>query len=289
MSVSGRLAPPAGFTPAPARPASTLILLREHEGETQTLLLRRSNDIDFAAGALVFPGGRLEEADRDPHLLARTHGVAGYAPELAALIVAAIRETFEESGLLMARQEGEDALVEPARAAAFAPKREAIAQSALSFRAFLEAEKLALAGDLIRPLCRWVTPWWQPKRYDTYFFIGMAPAGQEALHEGREALESLWISAKRARKAAAAGRVRLMTPTACHLERMERVAGLAETLAIEGAALDAPIEPYLEPYGGGYRMGLDLPAGYRFRAREGLSLEQLGIRGALAAALAEIG
>jgi len=281
-----RVGPPPGYNPPVPRSAATVILLREKNGEVETVLLRRPGYMAFAGGALVFPGGRCDEADLDPALLARSTGITDLPVENAALIIAAIRETFEECGILLARAEGQGGFVAPERAAAYWPQREAMAVGTLTFAEFVEAEKLRLAGDQLRPLCRWVTPWWEPKRYDTHFFIAEAPAGQEPLHENREVEEVFSMTPRAACEAAAAGEVRFLPPTATLLDRLSRTASLAEALAIEAHALEVPIEPWLERSGTRYRVDAALPAAYRIvRRREHLTLAELGINGNLAAAI----
>jgi 8-oxo-dGTP pyrophosphatase MutT (NUDIX family) len=254
-----------------------LIILRERAGTLETLLLRRPTKVDFS-GMCVFPGGKLEETDRA--LLPRMRGAPALSPEEAVLRAAAIRETFEECGLLYARRAGEDRLV----TGAFETARRALAAGTGSFLQMLEEEKLELAGDLIRPVSRWVTPWWQKRRFDTYFFMAEAPAGQEPCHENYETLETLWLSPRAARDAASEKRIRLARPTVVHLERLEREGSWAAALAMEdAAALHAPIHPWLNEEDGAYVLGADLPEGYHVPPRRIAKLTDLDFDAALAA------
>ena len=161
--------------PTVPRPASTILLLRDGPSGLETFMVVRHHEIDFASGALVFPGGRMEAADV---------GLAAErarADPLAPFKVAAIREAFEECGLLLARAEGEDAIVPAARAAGL--------DRAAPFCDLMARERLVPALDALVPFAHWITPDFVPKRFDTHFFLALAPEDQILAHDGREAVD----------------------------------------------------------------------------------------------------
>lgn len=178
------------ITPAPPRDAATVIVLRDGARGLEIYLVKRSRTVDFMAGAHVFPGGKLDKADSSPSaralLSADTSdlharlGEALPAMHAAGLFVAAIRETFEEAGLLLGRLAAgwgaDDA-------------RRAIAEGALFSTLVEHLDTRALV-----PWVRWVTPEVSPKRFDARFFLARAPEGQEPRVDGREATEGLWIT-----------------------------------------------------------------------------------------------
>ena len=161
--------------PAPPRPASTIMLLRDGPAGLEAFMVVRHHQIDFASGALVFPGGRMEATDAE--LAGSLFGVDPLAP----FKVAAIREAFEECGVLMARPPGEDGLVPPGRVENL--------DRAAPFAELLARENLAPAIDCLVPFAHWITPAFLPKRFDTHFFLALAPAGHALAHDGREAVE----------------------------------------------------------------------------------------------------
>ena len=134
-------------------------------------MLQRHHEVRFATGAVVFPGGKLEEGDRSPALRALCSGCEGLDGEAVALRAAAIRETFEESGVLLARTRGSDALLGPDHAEALIKARSTLHSQPLGF------------AELLVPFAHWITPPVSPKRFDTHFFVAAAPV-QEALHDG---------------------------------------------------------------------------------------------------------
>lgn len=168
--------------PVAARDAATVLLLREGANGLEVFLVRRNTVVDFMAGAHVFPGGKVDAADSDPGLVARLTGERE-ASTAAELYIAAIRETFEEAGVLLACELGADALDEA---------RVALGQKD-SFASILEKVNATLDARLLAPWTRWVTPEVSPKRFDARFFIAAAPAKQLARHDDYETTESTWI------------------------------------------------------------------------------------------------
>ena len=199
-------APPS----APIRPAATLLLLRD-EPAFQVLMVRRHHQIDFAGGALVFPGGKVEPHDGDP-----VPGGDGMDTEERAARIAAVREAFEESGVLLA-VDGEGAACRPgaqieearAKVAAGQPLGAVLAQAGLCVR--LQA---------LIPFARWIAPAIAPKRYDTRFYLAEAPADQIAACDGFEAVDAEWIAPAEALRLGETGERTVIFPTRMNLRRL---------------------------------------------------------------------
>lgn len=253
---------PQDEAPLVPRPAATVMLIRDAaagaEAGLSVFLMRRHAKMQFAAGTMVFPGGGVDDRDRDAGL-ARRGAWAGPPPrwwaqrfgidtELAeALVCAAARETFEESGVLFAGPAGQsssapDGIV--ADASVYGDARRALAEGTLSFADFLRQENLELRSDLLRPWANWVTPEAErTRRYDTYFFVAALPAGQLADGENTESDRAGWTTPRAAIDDFAAGRCFLLPPTWTQLDSL---AGrtVAEVLAVERQIV--PVQPHVE-------------------------------------------
>jgi 8-oxo-dGTP pyrophosphatase MutT (NUDIX family) len=241
-----------------ARPAATVILVRDGASGLEVFMVERHRQIEFASGALVFPGGGVDEADfaiaADP---ARGRPPAGLDQTSRALRVAAIRETFEECGVLLARPRGSAALVDGARGAAIAA-----AAPGRSFAELIAAEDLALALDVLTPFAHWITPAILPKRFDTHFFIAAAPADQLARHDGSESVDSVWINPTRALSEADAGRFTIVSPTRLNIQMLGAQNDVASALAAARARRIVTVEPVATPTATGFTMTIPIEAGY---------------------------
>jgi len=208
--------------------ASTVLLLRQSAAEMEVFMVVRHHEIDFASGALVFPGGSVDPADREiaarPELF-RAGGVLDASA--LALRVGAVRETFEECGILLARPRGSDALISAAQLKAIGQPK---AETARAFLEFIAAEQLVLALDLLVPFAHWITPAPMPKRFDTHFFMAVAPADQVGVHDGREAVESVWIAPRRAVEDAHAGKFTLVFATERNLIKLGGAASVEDAI-----------------------------------------------------------
>ena len=212
-------------------PASTVLLLRDGADGLEVFMVRRATKMDFAAGALVFPGGKVDPPDRSPMLRDRCGAVAEFDDFQLALRIAAVRETFEECGVLLARSRGEREIVPVERVRALEAKyRDALMRDEIGIDAIVEAENLDLACDLLVYYAHWITPVVRPKRFDTHFFLAPAPNGQAALHDGSESLDSLWTRPQTAIDSFVAGGYQVMFPTYCNLKKLDRSRTVAEAL-----------------------------------------------------------
>ena len=227
---------PAAPPPAPTRDAATVVVLRDAARSGRGLevyLVKRSRTVDFMAGAHVFPGGRLDKADSSPSACALLSadvaalrerlGEALPAAHAAGLFVAAIRETFEEAGLLLGSL---------AAGWGMNDARHAVANGALFSTLVERLDALALV-----PWVRWVTPEISPKRFDARFFLARAPEGQEPRVDGYEATEGLWIAPQDALQRWEDGSMLLAPATAKSIEM------LAAYRTVDAALVDAARRP----------------------------------------------
>lgn len=241
-------------TPAVPRPAATVVLLRDAPDGMEVFMVVRHHQIDFASGALVFPGGRVEPGDRVIAEAPRCAGPAGLDPDRLALRVAGIREAFEECGVLLAHPRGDTGLIEAARLPAI--------PATADFAPMLDAEDLVLATDLLTPFAHWITPPGVPKRFDTHFFLAAAPADQLAVHDGSESVDSVWIQPARAVAEAAEGRWKLVFPTRLNLLKLARWTSTAAAIAAARAAPIVTVLPEVTRTPTGRIMRIPLAAGY---------------------------
>lgn len=240
----------AGRTaPAEPRDAATVMVLRQApaSGGVEVLMLRRTAAMKFAPGAYVFPGGSVDAADFDPE--AGWHGPdpaefgerLGAPPDLArALVCAAVRETFEEAGVLLAGSP-DGALAVPA-GPSWEADRIALIDGTLTLARLLSRRGLVLRADLLVPWARWITPEAEPRRFDARFFAAALPAGQQATGHQAEAEETAWLRPADALEAARAGTISLLPPTAATLNEFA-AGGLGEILTQRRTI--APVEPRL--------------------------------------------
>lgn len=224
----------ADATPPPALPSATILLLRDEPGGLEVFMVQRHHRIDFATGAMVFPGGKVDPADSDPALAARCTGAEGLDEAMRPFYVAAIRETFEESGVLLARPAGEPGLVSAARLAEIeARHRDALNRDERTLPEIAEAEDLTLALDLLVPFAHWITPTFMPRRFETWFFLVPAPQDHVALHDGGESVDSCWVRPQDAIAQAERGERQIIFPTLMNVKKLGRSHSVAE--AVEAA------------------------------------------------------
>jgi|HubBroStandDraft_1064217.scaffolds.fasta_scaffold00005_21 8-oxo-dGTP pyrophosphatase MutT (NUDIX family) len=218
------------------RPASTVLLLRDGAGGLEVFMVTRHQKSSFMAGALVFPGGGVDPDDSDPR-----HGAAASGEAAADLAwrIAAIREVFEETGVLLAGKYQAGDLLGPADLAPIRERhRERLNRREIGFADLLAAEGLVAAPEQLVPFAHWITPAGLPKRFDTRFYAVRAPEGQLGLHDDRELTGSLWIRPRDALAESDAKRVLIVFATRLNLERL----ALSET--VDGALTEARARPH---------------------------------------------
>jgi len=249
----------ASQTPEPVavRPAATVMLVRDTVVDRlEVFLMRRHAAMEFAAGMTVFPGGGVDDRDRNadidwygpgPDWWAQRFGVETGLAE--ALVCAAARETFEESGVLFAGPADDpDGIVRDA--SVYHHERIALEDHSLAFGDFLRAEKLVLRADLLRPWANWVTPKEErTRRYDTYFFVGALPQGQRADADiNTESDLAGWARPETAIEDFSQGRALLLPPTWTQLDSLTGRT-VADVLAVERHIVT--VEPQLTMLEGG--------------------------------------
>lgn len=254
-------APPRAL--APAKPASTVILIRDGDAGLEVFLVQRHHQIDFASGAMVFPGGKLEPSDSDPALRGLCAGAEGLDDYALALRVAAIRESFEECGVLLARPAGSSALVTASRLADLWKRhRNEGPGQGVAIGSFARDEGLVLACDLLVPFAHWITPEMMPKRFDTHFFLVEAPPAQATAHDGYEAVDARWLRPVDALAEADAGRSTIIFPTRMNIAKLARSARVADAMASARASRIVTVMPRVERGANGPVLRIPEAAGY---------------------------
>lgn len=216
--------------PNPSRPSATIMLVRDGRDGIEVFMVVRDRPMDGAMGAVVFPGGKIDEEDRHPenwsHLEApQTHPGLPYW-------LAALRETFEEAGVLIARAAGTTSGdIAPARAREIVARhRDSLLDRKITFAEIFRAEKLDPALDHMVHFAHWQTPLGLPKRFDTHFFLVSAPQGQEPIHDGREMVDCFWIPPGRILAEADAGQRTLVPATRMNLDLLSQSRTVAEAM-----------------------------------------------------------
>lgn len=222
-------------------PAATILLLRDAR-QLEVLMVERHAEISFAGGALVFPGGRIDAGDRDPAWAAQCDHFNGCPLTERAPRIAAIREAFEETGVLLARRNGE--VIGAAEAEALAPWRKRVEADDRLFLQMIAGERLSLAVDALHLFARW-----RPgkevshRRYDTWFFAAAAPAEQRASADGGEATEVLWTTPAGALADYEAGRRKMIFPTRRNVELLAQSESAKAAFHFAAMRTIRPVEP----------------------------------------------
>ncbi|MER7417892.1 NUDIX domain-containing protein [Micromonospora peucetia] len=241
-----------GGTPAEPRVAATVLLLRPAGDDFEVYLIRRVAAMAFG-GMYAFPGGGVDPSDSQAHLDWAGPTPAGWGERLAltpqaaqAVVCAAAREVFEEAGVLLA---GPDAgtVVGDVSGDDWEADRVALEQRRGGFADLLARRGLTLRSDLLLPWSRWITPDFEPRRFDTYFFVALLPEGQRTRDVSGEADHTLWVRPADALTRAAAGELTMLPPT---LVNLAQVAAAGDLAGVVGASADrdaaTPVAPRLE-------------------------------------------
>ena len=248
--------------PVAARDAATIVVVRDGDEGIEAYLMRRQTSMAFAAGMYVFPGGGLTASDVEHDVPWVGPDAAAWgarfrcAPDLAkGLVVAAVRETFEETGILLAGPDA-DTVVSDTGGDDLQAARGALDEGELSFAEFLGDHDLVLRADLLGAWAHWITPEFEPRRYDARFFVAALPEGQRVGAMSRESDHAAWAPLSRVLAAVDAGEAAMMPPTiaACR----EVSAHTAATVVDASVGREFPTilpqlvlvdgEPYLETH-----------------------------------------
>jgi 8-oxo-dGTP pyrophosphatase MutT (NUDIX family) len=239
-------------TPAEPRDAATVVLIRRGRTGPEVYLLRRQTSMAFAAGFCVFPGGGVDPRDFD-----HTIGWAGPAPSTwaerlgveesmaRALVCAAVRETFEESGVLLAGPSA-DEVVADTTGEDWEADRRALEARELAFTEFLDRRGLVLRSDLLGVWAGWLTPIFEPRRYRTWFFVAELPVGQRTRDVSTESDQVTWLGALDAVEAVEQKQMFMLPPTYFTCLEVAQHAGPEEVLAEAGSRAVEMFTPAVE-------------------------------------------
>jgi 8-oxo-dGTP pyrophosphatase MutT (NUDIX family) len=241
------------------REAATVMLVRD-DPDLQVFMLRRNLLSEWVGGVFVFPGGAVDPGDRDAAVLARCRdrndasasAQLGIAEGGLGYWVAAVRETFEEAGVLLARSATTGELVDPAEPR-LVHLRDGLNAGSITMQELIEGEDLLLDVGGLHAFSHWITPEGAPRRYDTRFFVAAAPEGHAYAHDETETVASIWVRPADALVAASRGELDLIFPTRKSLEALSRFETAAELLAAVIDATDVPAAtrpPTVDDYGG---------------------------------------
>ena len=245
----------------PVRDAATVMLIRDATDgpgrpAVEVCMLRRNLASEFVAGAYVFPGGSVDPDDRGPAAEALCRGMTD--AEASAILgvesgglgfwVAALRECFEEAGVMLAQRRadylvGQGALLdtsEPEVARRFAAHRDAVNTQATGLLDVCRQEDLVLAADTVHYVSHWITPDLAPRRYDTRFFITAAPPGQVARHDDGETIATIWVRPDEALARSLAGEIEMLPPTIANLKSIASFRSTGEVMAWAAQVTDVP-------------------------------------------------
>ena len=234
------------MTEVQIRDAATVMLVRDGDAGMEVFMLRRNLNSDFVGGAYVFPGGAVDEADRHADLEAVCEGrsddeasvLLGVEKGGLAYWVAAVRECFEEAGVLLANQADGSvvSLADEAVAGRYRGHRKAVDAGELRLVGLCEAERLRLAVGQIHYFSHWITPVGPPRRYDTRFFVAAAPPEQVPLHDDRETIANLWARPADVLERRRRGELDLIFPTIKNLEAGPVYGGLHQPISMRSTS-----------------------------------------------------
>ncbi len=248
------------------RLASTILLLRDSaaKGEIEVFMMVRHHQIEFNSGALVFPGGSIDKNDKEIAVSSALYsGGEGLDETALGFRIAAIRETFEESGILLARPKGSASLVDAKRAGEIeAAHRADLCEGKTNFAQVLADNAMVLALDELVPYAHWITPEGMPKRFDTWFFLAAAPPEQVGAHDGKESTDSIWVSPREALDGGENGRFKLPFPTTRNLIKLGKQGGVKTALDDSRGKKIVTVTPVMTKTATGRQLRIPREAGY---------------------------
>jgi 8-oxo-dGTP pyrophosphatase MutT (NUDIX family) len=224
------------LTPVAPRAAATVLLLRDTAAGPAVHMLRRRASMAFAGGAYAYPGGGVDPRDERPvgwagPALESWSAALGVPPERAqAVVCAAVRETFEESGVLLAGPDP-DTVVADITGPDWEAERAALVARELAFADFLARRDLVLRSDLLAPWARWITPEFEERRYDTWFFLARLPEGQRTRDVSGEADRTVWLRPAEAVAGHDSGELAMLPPTVTTLRDLLPYGSAAAAMA----------------------------------------------------------
>ena len=241
--------------------ASTVLLVRDGGHGLEVFMVVRHHEIDSFSGALVFPGGKVDPEDSDARPYCR--GGEGLDDAAFSHRVAAVREAFEECGVLLARNKDSDDLIDAAQLAGIEDRwRADLATGKITIADVCRTEGIVLALDKMVNYAHWITPRIVPKVFDTQFFIARAPVDHLALHDGSESTDSEWLRPDAAVADAESGKRTVVFPTRMNLLKLSQYKDVDEAMATSRATTVVTVQPESEKHPKGRVLRIPLEAGY---------------------------
>ncbi len=264
------------------RPAATLILVRDGQAGLEVLLGEKTSKVNFAAGAFVFPGGALDSTDLGANFVLSgtltddgANQILGVYDGALSYWIAAIRECFEEVGILFAKPADSLLFAQDEFVAFRLQKRDDLMRDEIAFQEIVKEGNLVLEADQLHYFSRWITHAGSPRRYDTRFFIAQMPQDQVAQHDGGELVDHCWLTPSEALVLSGEGRLNLMFPTQKTLEKLQEFSSVDDALNYARSARPiVPMDPRLTIGADGKK--LLLPGDYAYAEAGKLDPEQRG-------------
>ena len=244
-------------------PAATVISLRDAPTGIEVLMVQRTKKADFAGGALLFPGGKVDDSDYEI-IKSACCGLTDEIPDnLRAIRIAGVREMFEEAGLIFARERGENQVINKDRAEQIKDKYRAdLLSQKITFHEIVKVENLIVASDLLVPFAHWITPITGRKRFDTHFLVAKTPTGHIASHDGSETLDTIWIDPLSAINEAEKGKRRVVFPTRMNLKKVSESETAEAAIERAKATPVVTVLPEVHDIDGGRHLKIPIEAGY---------------------------
>ena len=243
-------------------PASTVLVIRDGIDDIEVFMVVRHHQIDFASGALVFPGGKVDENDLNPKLRKYTISSNEINDQELSYRIAGIRECYEEADVLFAYEENDSEIISNERLAKLIKWREKFINKEGSMYDFAVEENIKFNLDNLIPFAHWITPKMMPKRFDTYFYLAEAPKDHIGKHDGKESIDSIWISPKQALEDCIAEKRTIIFPTRMNLEKLSKFRTVSEALEEVKKETVITVEPKIEKNEDGVFLTIPEKAGY---------------------------
>ena len=238
------------------------MILRDTNVAFEVFMVKRHQEIDFASGALVFPGGKLDVQDSNPALLA-TCSEQNFDLNQLAVRICGIRETFEEAGILLARDNIDGKIIGAARCSQLVDwYREPLHNRDITLLEIVRKENLTLACDELVLFAHWVTPSYFSRRFDAFFFIAKAPLEQIASHDKIESVDSVWITPNAALNDANEGRKTIVFATRMNLQKLTYFQSTSALIQNSMESEVYTVEPQVEENDGDVTFTIPIEAGY---------------------------
>ena len=243
-------------------PASTVLVIRDGLDDIEVFMVVRHHQIDFASGALVFPGGKVDESDLNPEIRRHIVTETEISDEELSYKIAGIRECYEEANVLFAYEQNEKEIISSERLEKLAKWREEFNNKKGSMFDFAVKENIKFNLDNLILFAHWITPEMMPKRFDTYFYLAEAPKDHIGKHDGKESVDSIWISPKQALEDCLTKKRTIIFPTKMNLEKLSKFRTVKEALDEVKKETVFTVEPKIEKNEDGVFLTIPEEAGY---------------------------